>query len=249
MIATFSPRASRPWQLDPRALMLSALLAIAAITWTESWAGLGLTALALTLLALLWGVPLLAWWLRSALVLPFCLAALPLVFTDPGPAWIQVMGLTASHTGVEHFLSIVVHCWLCLQALLLAMAVGGPTQLVEALGGLGMPARLLMVVRLCVRYLDLLKQEAARMARARQCRSCGPGRPGLGFRLAVVGQQVGSLFLRALDRAQRVHLAMRCRGYSSADPMFAVEFRPWRGADFALVGLSLGWLGTAVWPG
>lgn len=249
MIEPLGPRAVRPWRLEPRAVLLSALLAIAAITWTESWPGLGLAALGLALLALVWGVPLLAWWLRSALALPFCLAAFPLIFTDPGPIWFQMLGLTASYAGAEHFLSIVVHCWLCLQALVLAGAVVGPTQLVEAMGGLGMPARLLMVVRLCVRYLDLLRQEAARMARARQCRSCAPARPGLAFRLEAVGQQIGSLFLRALDRAQRVHLAMRCRGYSSADPMFPVEFRPWRVTDFALVGMSLGWLGTAVWPG
>jgi len=60
------------------------------------------------------------------------------------------------------------------------------------------------------RYLFVLVDQAIRLVRARALRSFR-GR-GLGIR--TFGPLIGQLLLRTMDRAQRIHLAMLCRGFS-----------------------------------
>jgi cobalt/nickel transport system permease protein len=61
------------------------------------------------------------------------------------------------------------------------------------------------------RYLFVLIDEAQRVRRARDFR--GAALAPLGRRIAAAGGVIGSLFLRTLNRSQRVHLAMAARGY------------------------------------
>ena len=70
------------------------------------------------------------------------------------------------------------------------------------------------------------------MVRARALRTFGRGGMGMGVFTSMIGQ----LLLRTLDRAQRIHLAMRCRGFDGTIRMV----RPWhiRGRDAAFF---LGW--------
>ena len=62
---------------------------------------------------------------------------------------------------------------------------------------------------LLYRYIFVLGEEALRMTRARSLRSFG--RRGMGLR--VYAQMLGQLLLRTYARAQRVYLAMLCRGF------------------------------------
>jgi cobalt/nickel transport system permease protein len=72
---------------------------------------------------------------------------------------------------------------------------------------------------LTIRYLELLRDEARRMLRARTARSASPvgvGRERIGgsisWRARTTGSLVGSLFLRAYARAQRIEEAAASRG-------------------------------------
>ena len=67
------------------------------------------------------------------------------------------------------------------------------------------------ILELALRYLDLLLDEAKRMRRAQRCRGDSTNLP-LGERTRYAGQMLGTLFLRTLDRAERVQVAMKCRG-------------------------------------
>jgi cobalt/nickel transport system permease protein len=64
----------------------------------------------------------------------------------------------------------------------------------------------------------LLADEAGRMNRARQARSAAPprGRSGgsLTWRARVTGAMVGSLFIRAYERSERIYAAMLARGFA-----------------------------------
>lgn len=78
-----------------------------------------------------------------------------------------------------------------------------------ALERLGVPSVFVTQLLFLHRYLFVLGEEGSRMARARELRSFD----GRGMGLRAYGGLVGHLLLRTLERAQRVHLAMRCRGF------------------------------------
>ena len=83
--------------------------------------------------------------------------------------------------------------------------------LLEAMRKLGMPRLLVMQLGLLYRYLFVLVDEAMRIRRARDFR--GGGLAPVSRRLAAVGGIVGQLFVRALDRSERIHVAMEARGF------------------------------------
>jgi cobalt/nickel transport system permease protein len=84
--------------------------------------------------------------------------------------------------------------------------------LLEAMRKLGMPGMLLMQLAFVYRYLFVLMDEAMRVRRARDFR--GAARAPASRRLAAVGGIVGNLFVRTLDRSDRIHTAMVARGYA-----------------------------------
>jgi cobalt/nickel transport system permease protein len=67
------------------------------------------------------------------------------------------------------------------------------------------------------RYLFVLVDEVTRLLRARAARSAQlPGRKGgrtLAWRAGVAGGMAGQLFIRSLERSDRVYQAMLARGY------------------------------------
>jgi cobalt/nickel transport system permease protein len=87
----------------------------------------------------------------------------------------------------------------------------------HALRHLRVPVVLVGIIAFMYRYLFVLAEEAQRLMRARAARSARlPGaRAGgsLGWRAAVVGHMAGQLFVRSLDRSDRVYQAMQARGY------------------------------------
>jgi cobalt/nickel transport system permease protein len=84
--------------------------------------------------------------------------------------------------------------------------------LLEAMRKLAMPRLLVMELSFLYRYIFVLIDEAMRVRRARDFR--GAARAGFGRRLAAAGSVVGAIFLRTLDRSQRIQVAMCARGYS-----------------------------------
>jgi cobalt/nickel transport system permease protein len=160
---------------------------------------------------------------RSYIALPFVLVAVPMLFTVPGEVIFTVPGLgwTASLQGLERFLSVLLRSWIAVQAAILLTAVTPFPDLLWALGALRLPRTLVVTIGFMYRYLFVLTDEAARMLRARAARALRPPgspRPGVVWQARVAGNMVGSLFLRALERSERVHAAMLARGYNGQMP-------------------------------
>jgi len=106
-----------------------------------------------------------------------------------------------------------------------------------ALERLRVPDVLVTQLLLLYRYIFVLGDEALRMSRARSLRAVG--RHGTG--LHVYAQMLGQLLLRTFARAQRVYLAMKCRGF---DGQVRVARRlHLRAADVAFVA---GWSAAFV---
>ena len=157
---------------------------------------------------------------RAFLVLPFILAALPVLFTTPGKAWLDLpLGpwtLTLTAAGLARFSSVVLKSWLSVQAGILLAASTPFPQLLMAMRALRVPRLLVGVFGLMWRYLFVLADEALRLMRARDARSAavtGQGGSSVIWRAKVTGYMAGSLFLRGYERSERIYDAMLARGY------------------------------------
>ncbi|MFW5942587.1 MAG: cobalt ECF transporter T component CbiQ [Chloroflexota bacterium] len=158
---------------------------------------------------------------RSFIALPFALAAVTLLFTVPGPALVswQLGGrpLTISEPGLVRFASVMARSWLSVQMAILLTASTPFPDLMHALRHLRVPHVLIAILGFMYRYLFVLADEARRLLRARDARSAKPVAGGGGgsllWRAGVTGNMVGTLFVRSMERSERVYNAMVARGY------------------------------------
>jgi len=169
--------------------------------------------------------------IRLALASPLALGVAAFEpFLDRAPAFV-VIGVALSRGDVA-FLVILGKFTLSLGAALLLVATTRFDDVCQAAGSLGAPRILVAQKSLTYRYLFVLGDEAARMLRAHALRSPGAPRP----RLRTAGTLLGQLLVRATARAERVHVAMRCRGFDGRLPVRGV----WRlrRADAVFLGAA-----------
>ncbi|MFH1464448.1 MAG: cobalt ECF transporter T component CbiQ [Pseudomonadota bacterium] len=201
-------------RLDPRAKILATAAFVLAVTSFGPYALVVLLPfLAYPLfLALAGGVPLGGLLKRVALVLPFALLlGLFNPLLDPAPrVWLAGVAISG---GWLSFASIALRALLTASAALVLLAVTGFAPLCAGLGRLGVPRVLVTQLLFLHRYAFLLVDEVGRLRRAQAQRSAGR-RPDL----HTFGAMLGQLLLRTLDRAQRIHVAMLCRGFDGALP-------------------------------
>jgi cobalt/nickel transport system permease protein len=217
---------------DPRARILVALVAVAAIiaaTRLDVLAGLAIAALVAARLA---GASMAEIRHRLGHVEGFVVILLVLVpLTTPGPVLLDLGPLTLTTSGLGRAAALALK--LNAAALVLLALIGGlaPVSLAQALARLGVPDRLVAVLLFAVRYVGLLREEAERLMTAAKARGFRPTTSR--HTLTTIGLLLGTVLIRALERAERVGEAMRCRGFSGR---FAVTTaRPLDGADIAVI--------------
>lgn len=203
-------------------LVVAFILTVALIPWGAWPAYLLAYSLALSVV-ILSGVGVKYVLSRAALAFPFVLAALPVIFTSPGLPLIAVSSgswqLSITLPGVERFGSIALKSWIAVQAAILLASTTPFPELLVAMRALRIPRLLVAIFGLMWRYLFVLGDEALRLMRARAARSGQSGdqdlKSGGGFlwRARVAGGMAGSLFVRALERSDRIYNAMLSRGY------------------------------------
>jgi cobalt/nickel transport system permease protein len=221
----YKPRASLIHALDSRVKLVLALAFILAVALTPigAWPAYVLLFAVILSVVMLSELGIGYVLKRSALALPFVLAALPLLFTAKGtPLLIVPLGswtLTITVEGAQRFITILLKSWLSIQmAIVLAASTPFP-QLLVAMRAVRMPRLIVAIVGLMWRYLFVLVDEVLRLMRARAARSGDPGLAGariggsLVWRARVTGGMAGSLLLRSFDRGERIYAAMAARGY------------------------------------
>lgn len=119
------------------------------------------------------------------------------------------LGSTGISGGWVSFASIMIRFVLTVSAALILVASAGFNRVCLALEKMGVPNSFALQLLFLYRYIFVLTDEASRMARARSLRAFGCRGTGLG----VFSFMIGQLLLRTLDRAQRIHRAMLCRGF------------------------------------
>lgn len=207
--ASLSPVAS----LDPRTRILAAA-AFAVVTVALQCLALMLIPLALALLALraarLPAAPTLR---RMAMVDGFILLLLLLLpFTVPGEPAFSLFGWPASKAGLAQAAAIALKANAVVLMLLSLVGSMDATVLGHALARLKVPENLVHLLLFTVRYITVVDGEYRRQRRAMRLR---------GFRarmdlhtLQSLGYLIGMLLVRALERSERILIAMRCRGFT-----------------------------------
>lgn len=156
---------------------------------------------------------------RLTIEIPFLAAAAALPFVAPDGLALALTVVAKATTGV---LSMVV----------LSSTTPFP-DLLRGFERLKAPRLLVMIVAFMWRYLHVIGEELHRMRIARQARGY---QARWVWQAGAMGTTVGALFIRSLERGERVYLAMASRGYEGGTPAALAPAQGFRAMDLAFVG-------------
>ena len=222
VVDVYHPGVSLIHRLDVRLKLVLAVLFIITIVLTPdgAWLAYGLLLVAVLVPTVVSRLGMGFVQRRAAVAFPFALAAVTVMFSTPGRPLLsgQVLGrlVTVTHAGLIRFISIVLKSWLSMQVSVILTASTSFPALLQAMQSLRIPRVLVGIAGFTYRYLFVIGDEALRLLRARAARSAAPdGRVGQSvfWRARVTGGMIASLFLRSLERSERIYYAMLARGY------------------------------------
>jgi cobalt/nickel transport system permease protein len=196
-------------RLDARIKLIAAVafIVVAVSTPIGAWTALGAEGLAVAFLIGLAGVPpreLARRWLGFFVLVGF----LAIVVAASHPARPRYGYAVVAST-------ILIKSSLALLTMLVVSSVTPFHKLLVGLRRLGLPSSLVATLQFMDRYRRVLAEELDRMATARRARTFS--RRG-GLTWSLLTGLIGLLFLRTLERAERVHGAMLARGWSGTLP-------------------------------
>ena len=220
-LSLYQVRISAIHSLDPRVKIIVTLLVILsnALLPDGAWLAFGITWGMLLGVTYLAAIPLNFLLSRSLIVLPFAFAAITTIFSTPGPplATLAYPPVTITAPGLIRFGSVMLQSWLSVQAAILLSAATPFPDLIHALRHLKIPPILVSIISFMYRYLFVLTEEAKRLLRARTSRSARrphhKGGGSLAWKAKTSGNLVGQLFLRSLERSERIYQTMQSRGF------------------------------------
>ncbi|WP_242001863.1 cobalt ECF transporter T component CbiQ [Kribbella steppae] len=194
------------------------VLAVVSTPASAFWA-FGLYAAMLVAAVVVAKLPALVVSRRLTVETPFIVFALLLPFVATGPR-VDVLGLELSQSGVLGAWNVLAKGTLGVIAAILLSATTGPRDLLSGLERLRLPSTLVAILSFMVRYMSVVSDDLHRMRIARESRGYNGGRAG---HLKAVAGGVGALFVRSFERGERVHLAMRSRGYTGRMPLLSAS--------------------------
>ena len=132
------------------------------------------------------------------------------------------LSIMALPLGWERASFLLVRSLVCLVTMNSFLLTLPPHSFGIALKSLPVPAPIKANLLLAGQYLEILLDEVTRMQRSAQLRGLNGAVGWLRYTSAAM---IGALYLRSLDRAERVYAAMVMRGYNGKLPVDAA-FRP-----------------------
>jgi len=204
-------------RLDGRVklLVVLACLSLWVTTPPGNWIPLGFALVLLAAAATASRVPLAFVLLRSLPAAGFvALVAVLTPFAPGGSVLVRVSpAIAISREGAVLYASVVSKAFLSVTSVVLLSATTSFAGILQSMERLRVPRSLVQIVGFAYRYLFVIVEEALRMKRARDARLFG-GR--WLWHSRVIGQMIGTLFLRSYERAERVYQAMLARGFDPA---------------------------------
>ncbi|HEY3375175.1 MAG TPA: cobalt ECF transporter T component CbiQ [Candidatus Aquicultor sp.] len=226
-------------RLDARTKMIAFIVFILAIVMTpmaSTWR-FGLFLTFIIVLYRLSRVPFIKFGLKRSLVVEpvVIIATLFLAFmpNKPHPAAYDLgfTTLAISNGGFYIFVNAIIKSWLSVLVAILLYSTTPFPKFIKGLELMRMPQILTMLFSFLYRFMWVLTDEIKRMMRARDARAFGGGRL---WHVHIIGQMVGSLFIRSYERAERIYAAMAARGYDGTIKSFDTPALTVRDAAFSL---------------
>jgi cobalt/nickel transport system permease protein len=118
--------------------------------------------------------------------------------------------VTVSADGLVYVATFTLRVWTCVALLALVVLTTRFSEIVAALGRLGVPATVVWLLVVTYRYLFLFLSELRRLLLARESRTVGRRRRRDAWTDA--GRLAGTFLLRTVARGERVHRGMCARG-------------------------------------
>jgi cobalt/nickel transport system permease protein len=146
------------------------------------------------------------------------------------------LSLLALPLGWERASFLLVRSVICLLAMNSFLLTLPPHSFGIALKTLPLPAPLKENLLLAGQYLEILLAEVTRMQRSAQLRGLNGASGWLRYTSAAM---IGALYLRSLDRAERVYAAMVARGYNGQLPLDATFTAKERGVLLGACAIAL----------
>jgi cobalt/nickel transport system permease protein len=207
---TFSGGTSAVHRLDPRAKLITTLGFIVAVVSFDKYALSALIPFCVFPVALAAesGLPA-RYLLKKVLILLPVATVIALgnpLFDRQIAAYIGPWGISG---GWISFFSVIVRFAFTVSAVLVLIATTGLNAVCMGLSKLGVPRPFVVQLLLLYRYIFVLMEEAGKMVRACALRSFD--RRAMSLR--TFNSLIGCLLVRAIDRSERVYLAMRSRGF------------------------------------
>jgi cobalt/nickel transport system permease protein len=197
-------------RLDPRAKLITTLLFILAVVSFDKYTLTGLLPFVLYPVVLMAAGGLPADYLLHKLLIVAPFAVLIGLFNPLIDRSVHLyIGNIPVTGGWISFLSLMLRFVLTVGGALVLIGVTSFQGICRALSQLRVPSVLIMQLLFLYRYLFVLMEEAVRMSRARTLRTFTSAGPGI----RIYSSLLGHLLLRTLNRAERIHLAMNCRGF------------------------------------
>jgi len=159
---------------------------------------------------------------RLAVVTPFLIAALLLPFVASGPRT-EVLGVSLAVEGLWGGLGMAGRAILGAAASLLLMATTEVEDLLRGLARLRVPPLLTQIASFMVRSLEVVAGEVSRQRRAMTARGFDPRWL---WQIGPIASGLGVLFIRSYERGERIHDAMRARGFVGTLPDLEVRRAP-----------------------
>lgn len=200
-------------RLDPRAKVLTTLIFILMVVSVDKYAIAQLVPFVIFPIVLIGigDLPLGYLLKKICLVAPF---AILLGIVNPlidrtVLLYIGPLGITG---GWISFASLMIRFTLTVGAALILIALTSFNGICLALERFKVPRVFVTQLLFLYRYLFVLMEEAGRMARARALRAFDTSGP----KIKTFSSMLGYLLLKATSRAERIHLAMCCRGFDGS---------------------------------
>lgn len=201
--------------LDPRAKLIATMLFLFTVVSFPKYEVVALVPFFLfpALLMTLGDIPVLFILKKLLIVSPF---AVFIGILNPflETRTIAVIAGVSVSAGWASFLSILLKFTLTVSTALLLIATTSFPGMCHALRRLGVPPLFISQLLFLYRYLFVLMEEAMRILRARDMRSFGTR--GTGVKVFV--RLIGTLFVRTVERAERIYNAMLSRGFRGDIP-------------------------------
>ncbi|HEY9826788.1 MAG TPA: cobalt ECF transporter T component CbiQ [Stenomitos sp.] len=236
-------------RLLPATRILCALLLLVAIVATPNgeWLTWGLYGLVIVVTLLTCRVDLIIVSRRMAVESAFVGVIVLGTLFRPGADVVWEWGwLRVTETGLLILGSVVMKALLSLLLMNVLTLTTPVSALLHGLAVLRIPPLLVAIVAAMYRYLSVLTEEFDAMRRAALSRNLNMTKH---WQRLVVGNMIGSLFIRTYERGERVHQAMLSRGYDgvpTAQEPLVLKRWDWffllLTGIFALLGQLLHWM-------